>query len=434
MTEKNLLTELNQLTAEPEQVEPETETTASVVVTEMNKKKLAIKVKKNKQQHVKTNQASSSSGARTITPLTDSEEEELASVDNGPPSADIQVVHDREVSNLQGILKQRTVSESSEDLTSSNSSCSPSSPREDLFGFKKSVKFNDRIDQTTFRSGAAVTSMTTALKSKRRRNRKRDEKKSGRQRLNSGGSEGTSSGEELESRQFVEDEEEQTPSTDKQEVVTQEEAGKEEDSIKAQVKSQEVDIEGKSSETKKEVKDGDKISSDVLETSNVALESVETKLVKDIKEKLSLAKPEHCSDSDDDGGEVEEKNVNGVKEEEVHVIVKDKPLDFRTNPTKVGHSKQSKFTEQLDKSSNLSAKQSGEDSGVESGLEGPGDSSEKPGDKIETALTWEEPSKADPVPMTQSKAPNVTDLTIQDHTTKCAFDFSNAIMFDLDVD
>ncbi|XP_061172788.1 protein kintoun-like [Saccostrea echinata] len=433
VTEKNLLTELNQLTAETEQVTPESENTTSVVVTEMNKKKLAIKVKKNKQQHVKANQTSSS-GSRTVTPLTDSEEEELASVDNGPPSADIQVVHDREVCNLQGILKQRTVSESSEDLTSSNSSCSPSSPREDLFGFKKSVKFNDRIDQTTFRSGASVTSMTTALKSKRRRNRKRDEKKSGRQRLNSGGSEGTSSGEELEPRQFVEEDEENTPNSDKQEVGIQEEAGtgNDPDSYKAQVKSQEDVLEGRSSE--KETGDDDKISSDVLETSNIAMESVESKLVKNIKEKLSMAKSEHCGYSDDDDGEIEEKDVNGTNEEEVHVIVKDKPLDYRTNPTEIGNSKQSKFTEQLDKSSKLSAKQSGEDSGVESGLEGPGDSSEKSGDKIETSLSWEETSKADPVPLTQSKAPNVTDLTTQDHTTRCAFDFSNAIMFDLDVD
>lgn len=100
----------------------------------------------------------------------------------------MQVVHDLEVPNLHGILKQRSVSESSEDLSSSNSSCSPTSPRDELFGFKKSVKFNDHIDQTTFRTGAAVTSMTTALKSKRRRNRKREEKKNGRQRLNSGGS------------------------------------------------------------------------------------------------------------------------------------------------------------------------------------------------------------------------------------------------------
>ena len=104
------------------------------------------------------------------------------------PFCPLQVVHDQEIPNLQGILKQRSVSESSEDLTSSNSSCSPSSPREELFGFKKSVKFNDHIDQTTFKSGAAVTAMTTALKSKRRRNRKREEKKNGRQRLNSGGS------------------------------------------------------------------------------------------------------------------------------------------------------------------------------------------------------------------------------------------------------
>lgn len=44
MTEKNLQAELNQLTAETE-ADNQSETTASVVVTEMNKKKLAIKIK-----------------------------------------------------------------------------------------------------------------------------------------------------------------------------------------------------------------------------------------------------------------------------------------------------------------------------------------------------------------------------------------------------
>lgn len=45
MTEKNLQTELNQLTAEPEEETEKSENTPTVVVTEMNKKKLAIKIK-----------------------------------------------------------------------------------------------------------------------------------------------------------------------------------------------------------------------------------------------------------------------------------------------------------------------------------------------------------------------------------------------------
>lgn len=45
MTENSLLTELNQLTAEPEEETEQSENTPTVVVTEMNKKKLAIKIK-----------------------------------------------------------------------------------------------------------------------------------------------------------------------------------------------------------------------------------------------------------------------------------------------------------------------------------------------------------------------------------------------------
>ena len=51
---------------------------------------LPLLFQKNKQHHVNSHQ-SSSSGSRTLTPLTDSEEEELASVDNGPLSAEIKV-------------------------------------------------------------------------------------------------------------------------------------------------------------------------------------------------------------------------------------------------------------------------------------------------------------------------------------------------------
>lgn len=99
----------------------------------------------------------------------------------------LQVVYDLEVLNLYGILKQRSVSEFSEDLVSFNSSCSFISLRDELFGFKKFVKFNDYIDQITFRIGVVVIFMIIVLKSKRRRNRKREEKKNGRQRFNSGG-------------------------------------------------------------------------------------------------------------------------------------------------------------------------------------------------------------------------------------------------------
>lgn len=62
--------------------------------------KLIFFLQKNKQQNVKAPQSSSSS-SRTVTPLTDSEEEELASVDPGPPSADIKV---RRVQLFQWIL------------------------------------------------------------------------------------------------------------------------------------------------------------------------------------------------------------------------------------------------------------------------------------------------------------------------------------------
>lgn len=106
-----------------------------------------------------------------------------------PSSAEIKVIHEKTLPNLHGILKQRSISESSDDY-SLNGSCSPGSPRDDIFnGLRKSVSFNEKIDSTTYKPGASVTTMTQTLKNKRRRNRRREEK---RKRHNSGGSEGSS--------------------------------------------------------------------------------------------------------------------------------------------------------------------------------------------------------------------------------------------------
>lgn len=235
-------------------------------------------------------------------------------------------------------------------------------------------------------------------------------------------SEGTSSGEELEARQALE-EEEIALNGDHQDRENEEDVKESEDT--------QDQINEDVAEDMKEMGKGDKISSNVIETCKVASESVESKLVKSIKEKLSMSKSEQGNDSDDDGGEDDESDQ---KEKEVHVIIKDEPLDYRTKPKNLGDSKQSNFMEQLDKSATISAKQSGEDSGVESGIEGPGDSSEKQEEGVKTSLSWEETAKVDPVPGGETQTPGTTDLTSMDHKTQCAFSFSNAIMFDLDVD
>lgn len=237
--------------------------------------------------------------------------------------------------------------------------------------------------------------------------------------------EGTSSGDDVEFRQSLE-EEEMVPENDQQEGENKESV-ENVDSVR--------NVEGTNEHVeKKEVGSGDEIGSNVNGTLCVASESVESKLVKSIKQKLSVAaEPDQSNDSDDDGGENEEGSESDVKEKEVHVIIEDKPLDYRTKSTNPGDSNQSNVTEQLDKSSLMSAKQNGEDSGVESGLDGPGDSSEKEG-KVETSLRWEEPTESEPTPSSKALPPGTTDLTNMDHRTQCAFSFSNAIMFDLDVD
>ena len=120
------------------------------------------------------------------------EDDEEYDADECPSSADIEVVHSKETPNLHSILKQRSISESSEERQSSSSeSPTGTSPRE-LDGQKRGVHFSTHIDKTTYKTNMSVNSMKVTLKSKRRRNRKREEKEKkdkSRRRHNSTGSE-----------------------------------------------------------------------------------------------------------------------------------------------------------------------------------------------------------------------------------------------------
>lgn len=129
-------------------------------------------------------------------------EEEEDNEYDPPSSAEIEVVHTHPHPSLHGILKQRTVSESSEDFNPDPES--PRSPIEDedelsssvgsSSGKRRSVSFSEHIDKATFKSSSSVNSMKTLLKSKRKRQRKWEGKKdkaSSRRRHNSTGSEGS---------------------------------------------------------------------------------------------------------------------------------------------------------------------------------------------------------------------------------------------------
>ncbi|KAL8604815.1 hypothetical protein ACOMHN_028443 [Nucella lapillus] len=143
-------------------------------VTTMDDKKLTIKISPSPKPRSKKRR----------------EEDEEEDEEYDPPSsAEIQVVHSRPNPLLHSILKQHTVSESSEDLNH-NPDSAHSSP-----GKRNTVSFSEHIDKATFKSAGSVSSMKTALKSKRKRQRKWEEKKdksSSRRRHNSTGSEGSS--------------------------------------------------------------------------------------------------------------------------------------------------------------------------------------------------------------------------------------------------
>lgn len=440
MTEPNLQRELAELEAEAALQKLEqhraAEDTPVIQVTDMTQKRLQIDIKK--------------SGS-TEQDVYDAETEDV------PSSAEIQVVHEKEPPSLHGILKHRSMSESSEcdGYGSSNSSGSPTSPREEAFGLRRSVSFNDRVDKTTFKPGTAVTSMTATLKNKRKRNRKREEKRQSRLRNNSGGSEG-SSGDDLDHR----------GSTGESHSENDEEADA---SIAAPIceKSEEsVEANASPKTTNQEKSSMPPVSARLEEAPNR-----EAKFVQNIKDKLSKgneigAKDE---DSDDDEGGNDEHRTSSEKQKVVNVIGSEGVNDNHERTNKVnkegeyvrktevsksvennqqqkaanqGGPKPQSVTSQKGRedvtvtSSDVISKAgvqdllgpnqavikvtgeergSGDDSGVESNTEGGGESSPADDNQVETMLSWKEQPSSE-------------------HATKCSFEFSNAVMFDLDVD
>ncbi|KAK6999863.1 protein kintoun [Biomphalaria glabrata] len=182
LTESNLQRELSELDQEATLQESTmpvlVEALPELAVVTMEEAKLTIEIKPPKAKKYKP------------------EDEELDDEDYEPPSsAEIEVIHKHPTPNLHSILKTRTPSESSEEVNGMEPE-SPRSEGEELsssFSKKRSVSFSNHVDKASFKSFASVSSMTTVLKSKRRRQRKRDEKRQGRMRR---ASEGTSSSEE----------------------------------------------------------------------------------------------------------------------------------------------------------------------------------------------------------------------------------------------
>lgn len=204
LTDDTLRLQLEQLDNDTEEAQATKENGgAEVEVTEMNDDQLTIEVKE-----------------RVII-----EEDEEESEGEEETSADqIEVVCKPEP-KLQGILKQRTVSESSDDIFSSasllerqtssasvngsESTISESDENADwagtsgnsgsggFMGRRKCVSFSEHDDKITYKSGQSVCSMQSTLKSKRRRTRKKEarsldrEEKKARRRRTSSGSEST---------------------------------------------------------------------------------------------------------------------------------------------------------------------------------------------------------------------------------------------------
>lgn len=380
----------------------------SVEVTEMTRKKLSIKIQNKKKAEDRPTENTKQTGDRSA-------DDEFEEGDECPLSADIEVVHEKVIPNLHGILKQRTISESSEDpCLSASSSGSPESPRDEFF--KKSVKFNDRVDQATFKSKAAVSQMTQSLKSKRRRNRKKEK----RSRKNSGSSDGSSD----EHRHSDDHSDHCDKNVEVIEELTNEEV--DEETSDNQEKQDYID----STETFVEETKVDQLESGIGNDPS-SDNAKQEKLIQDIKEKLAVPEEDDKCDSDDEMDNTptdvqvtentklkeENGNENFFSENVEDKIERNEEENTISIPSSMIN-KPSDLTNIIGEGDSVikikaSEKTSGEDSGVECS-EGSGDKGDK--SDVETVLSWND------------------NLESQDHRTECAFQFSNAMIYDLDID
>lgn len=111
----------------------------------------------------------------------------------------IEVIHRKRTPDLHGILKQRsrTISDSSDENGTVLSASPDSSSIESHFpSVKKSVSFNEHIDQATFKPNSTVSSMHNSMKSKRKRSRQREERKKNGRRRRRNSSQESSEGED----------------------------------------------------------------------------------------------------------------------------------------------------------------------------------------------------------------------------------------------
>ncbi|KAK3092833.1 hypothetical protein FSP39_007728 [Pinctada imbricata] len=363
----------------------QSEDAPKVEVTEMNKQKLTVKIKKQREE----NETDSSTEPATVQ---NEEEGDDRKVDSS--HSEIEVVHDKALPNLHGILKQRSVSESSDDFSSS---CSPTSPRDDNPMLRKSVSFNDRIDKASFKSGAAVSAMHKTLKNKRKRNRKREEKKNGgRRRVNSGGSEGSTSGEEGEF-------------TRRRDVIVEEKVASSD--------------QGESSQDYSEGSNNEDDGRDHIDEDEENKEKEEEQKVVDTEQKCLITevtkesdKSPSCSDSR------REDSVCNVESE-----VQDAEVTKKMQTSE--DSKEKNTSNGKSKDGAIESEESSKKYDVENSEEGSGDSNSLWKNKEDTGTKVEHSGDK-----TNKVNGNSEDIGTMNHKTKCAFSFTNNVMFDLDID
>ena len=349
---------------------------------------------------------------------------------------DIEIVYNHEAPQLRGIIKNRSISESSDDIyacarqnsSTSDDICacarqnsttsfngSESSPIEsddydnDISEGgtmrKKTVSFSEHIDQTTYKTNQSVSSMKATLRNKRKKQRKterRHTEKQERRRRKSSGSEGASSDEMPLAV---------SPSTSNTEKDIQ---------VTLSIPdSPAYDVEG------------DDEASPTIDKSEKLKVKTKTRADKKDSDCEQGENAEVTCGLDECAGELPQMSSTVIASSDAHdhVPLSDSNkssdiLDVRTNnddPKKVN----SQETAQLDSDDGEEPQQNGPikssliqelDPQEQHNREGVTDDSKNSQSKADTMLSWRNGPQS------------------SEHSTTCAVDFSNSVVFDLDSD
>ena len=382
------------------------------------------------------------------------DKEDHVGSDPASPESEIEIIHERVPPKLHSILKQRsrTTSESSDEVFSSsfsreNSITTSESPisegdEEHANLRKKSVSFSEQVDHTSYKSNSTVSALHNTLKNRRKKARKREEKRSkgkgGRRRRTSSG--GSYSSDDLSSSGKPEDfalgDDDLDPHTEVSEKGTGDvrrgspvdekvKSAHSPPETKSQSKSKQLVAQEEAAATDANMLENKR---DLREDGKRVQKGIAPRKPNDVTQIASEPPIQPNGNSITNGHDVSANKIDIIDEKEVF---SDPKLNHGgdNGPTVSVSSDENSSNK---KSRNRKRKSKNKKVRVISG--GSEDEDHKSEENKVTNATEDEKQKVTKVNIKMKWEQSKHQADTNEHKTKCAFQFSNSLMYDLDED